>query len=60
MHYWDIRIGDKLRLKRDNRYGLGPIVVTVIEVRSHGHYKTPWIIGENLAAYRPSDFAGRA
>ena len=62
----DILPGDSLRLKADNAYGLGPLVVTVREIRpSRKGYKTPWIITDAKHgdarewAFKPSDFAER-
>ena len=54
-----IRVGDILRLKKDNPYGLGPLLIRVTELRTRGHYKTPWVIDERAHAYKPSDFSNR-
>ncbi len=61
-----IRPGDTLRLKPDNAYGFGPLIVTVREIRLKRGYRTPWIICDpqnnygDEWAFKPSDFAGAA
>jgi hypothetical protein len=61
-----IRVGDVLRLKRDNAYGLGDMTRTVREIREKRGYKSVWIISEtpngagDFEAFKPSDFSGHA
>lgn len=60
-----IRVGDTLRLKKDNPYGWGTFALTVLEVRPRAGYKTPWIVcspttDNTIAYFKPSDFQGRA
>lgn len=63
----DITEGDTLKLKRDNPYGLGPVLVRVTAIRENPPYKVPWIVSTDYdngsggpACFRPSDFSGRA
>lgn len=66
MRAGDIRVGDTLRLKPDNPYGLGPVTRYVTEVRPKPGYKSVWIITDqlneigHLEAFKPSDFASKA
>lgn len=61
-----IRVGDVLRLKRDNPYGLGPATRTVAEIRVKQGYRSVWIITDKLndlgtaEVFPPSAFSGRA
>ena len=54
-----ISVGDVLRLKPNNPYGMGPLWLIVREIREKPGYKTPWIMCDE-GAFRPSDFAGHA
>jgi hypothetical protein len=61
-----IRIGDVLRLKRNNVYGLGDVTRTVVEIREKPGYRSVWIISDqpngagSTEAFKPSDFSGHA
>ena len=61
-----IRVGDVLRLKRNNVYGLGDMTRTVREIREKSGYKSVWIISDqpngagDFEAFKPSDFSGHA
>lgn len=70
MRHADISIGDTLKLKRDNYYGLGLLTVTVVDLVTRDGYKVPWVRGryvtvnehsglENLehGSFKPSDFS---
>lgn len=66
MKVTDIRVGDVLRLKRNNVYGLGDMTRTVQEIRPKPNYKSVWIISDqpngagDFEAFKPSDFSGHA
>lgn len=60
-----ISVGDTLKLKQDNAYGLdGEYEVT--EIKQRNGYKTPWIVCRShrpeagVLFFRPSDFAKHA
>ena len=60
-----ISVGDRLRLKPNNNYGLdGDYLVTAIQPRPG--YRVPWIVCESrrpergVLYFKPSDFARRA
>lgn len=59
-----ISVGDTLKLKKDNPYGLAPQDMTVIALRCNPGYTTPFVyVAELDAPYnalRPKDFSGRA
>ena len=61
----NIAVGDRLRLKPNNGYGLdGEYEVT--EIKQREGYRVPWIVCRShrpesgTLFFRPSDFAGRA
>ena len=54
-----IRVGDTLRLKKDNPYGFGPALKTVTELRYRNGYKVPFVIC-GTEAFKPRDFQGHA
>jgi hypothetical protein len=61
-----ISVGDRLTLKPNNAYGLGPLTVTVIGLKPRVGYKVPWVLCEPPQgevtpwAFKPSDFKSRA
>lgn len=59
MRHNDIRVGDTLKLRKDNSYGLPPLRVFVTELRYRRGYKVPFVMS-GPEAYRPKDFAGHA
>jgi len=62
MKHQDIQPGMVLKLKKDRAEAYGLPVGTTITVRNiatRGHYKTPWIYSVD-GAFKPSDFSGIA
>lgn len=59
MKHNEIRVGDRLKLKVDNPYGLPPLTVFVTELRYRKGYKVPFVMS-GPEAYKPRDFRGHA
>jgi hypothetical protein len=60
MRHTDIREGDRLKLKPDNPYGIGPMIVTVSGFKYRPGYKVPHVIVGNGWAFKPRDFERHA
>jgi len=60
MRHTDIREGDRLRLRADNPYGFGPMIVTVSGFKYRPGYKTPHVLVDGVGAFQPRDFQRHA
>jgi len=60
MRHTDIREGDRLRLRPDNPYGFGPMIVTVSGLKYRLGYKVPHVLVSGVGAFLPRDFQRHA